>query len=142
MRLGIQRCAHDAPRELDRDLADLAPELLEDPVPLGPDLLLGLRDGRGGLARVPRLDLGAKLLRRLPRLLDDAARLLAGLRELLSVLGELTFGLRAGLFGTLEVALDLRAPLLQQGAHPRQHPFPHEEEQDRERERPDEQLLP
>src|SRR4029453_2972595 len=48
---------------------------------------------------------------------DDAARLLAGLRELLSVLGELTFGLRAGLFGTLEVALDLGAPLLEQGAH-------------------------
>src|SRR6266498_557711 len=109
MRLGIQRRADNALRELDRDLADLAPELLEDPVPLGPDLLLGLRDGGGGLPLGSRLDVGAQLLGRLPRLLDDAVRLLAGLRELLPVLGEFMFGLRAGLFGALEVALDLRA---------------------------------
>src|SRR5262245_26821799 len=112
MRRGIQRSPDDAPGELDRDLADLAPELLEDPVPLGPDLVLGLRDGGGRLTLGARLDLGAKPLGRRPRLFDDAVRLLAGLRELLPVLGELPFGLPAGLFGALEVALDLVAPFL------------------------------
>ena len=76
MRPCIQRLRRRA-RELDRDLADLAPELLEDPVALGPDLVLGLRDRGGGLALGPCLDLGAKLLGRLPRLLDDAVGLLA-----------------------------------------------------------------
>jgi hypothetical protein len=45
VRLGVERRADHALRELDGDLADLAPELLEDPVALGPDLLLRLRDG-------------------------------------------------------------------------------------------------
>ena len=78
MRRLVQGVTHDAAGQLHGDLADLASQLLEDSVALCADLLLSAAHGRLSLL----LGLGghvlAQLLRRLPRLLDDAVRLVAG----------------------------------------------------------------
>src|SRR5262245_32888352 len=105
VRLGVQRLAHHTFGELDRDLGDLAAQLLEHPVALGPDLVLRLGDRGRGLLLGLGLDLGADLFGRPPGLLDDAVGLLARRRELLPVLGELLFGVAPGPLGALELAL-------------------------------------
>ena len=46
MRRGSSDSTHDPAGELDRDLADLAAQLLEDAIALGADLLLRARHGR------------------------------------------------------------------------------------------------
>ena len=133
---------HDASRELDRDLADLAPELLEHPIALGSDLFLGTGHARLRLLLSPRLEIDPDLLRRSPGLVDDAVGLASGFRQLLAIVGEELVGFCARGLGLLEVALDLLPTLVEQPAHAREDPLPHEEEEDPERERPDEELLP
>src|SRR6478672_2266730 len=140
VRLLVERLPHDPARELDGDLADLGPQLVEDPVALRPDLVLGAGDRVLGLLLGVGLDVAPELVRRHPGLLDDPVALVAGVRELRPIVRELLLGLLARLLGALELSLDLLTPFLEQRVDPGQHPLPEEEEQDEERDRGGDEL--
>ena len=113
---------------------------MEDPVPLGPNLLLGSRQDP------PRLVFGllgqvlAKGFGSLPRLLHDAIGVGARPGELLPVVGEQLVRIGPRLLGLLQVALDLAPARLERLVQPRQDPLRHEEEEDAEGDRPDDEL--
>src|SRR5918994_2320931 len=141
MRRLVDRLPHYALGDLDGDLRHLTAELLEDAVAFGTDLALRARDRRLRLLLGTLLQLGAHPVGRLPRLLDDAVRFLARAGDLLAVLLELALGRSARLLRLFELTLDPLTALLEQRVDPRQHPLPHEEEQDGEGDRADDQLL-
>src|SRR5436190_1806826 len=138
----VELLADDAAGELHGDLRHLGPELLEHAVALGADLLLRADEDLLRLLLGLRHQVAPELVRGLSRLLDDLVGVLAGRRELFAVLDEDLVGLFVGLICPLELTLDLLAPLFEHRVHPGQDPFPREEEEHREGERADDELLP
>ena len=87
-----------------------------------------------------RLQVGAQLVGRLAGLLDDPVRLLGALASCALYWLSSSSASCVRLLGLLHLALDLLPALLEQRVHAREHPLPHEEEDDRERDGADDQL--
>src|SRR5919108_274248 len=126
--------------QLHGQLTHLPPELLERPLALRADLVLGPGHDLPRLVLRLGQEVLAHLVGGLPGLVDDLPGLGAGLPELLLVPPEGGLGVVPGLLGTLQVAADLLGPgphgLVEAGERvPGQHP-----EHDDERQAPEDQL--
>src|SRR6266536_2897402 len=139
--LAVERVADHPGGELDRQRADLGPQLAHGTVALGPDRLASLGDHPLGLLlglvhEVPAQPVGVG-----PALVDDALRLLLGTGQTLAVLPQQLLGLLALALRVLELPFDALGPLLERLVGAREREPPQQGEEHGERDDADDQLV-
>src|SRR5690606_36512342 len=141
-RLVGERLADDSARQVDRELAQLGPQLSDESLPLRGELLLAGRDDAIRLLPGFGEDALADPLRIRTSVVADPSRLGTRLGELGLVLLKQLVRLSLRGFGPLDTAFDRLDPRLVHRLHPRHDEPQQDEDEQGEGDRPDNPLLP